>query len=59
MLETALFILPLCLVVSLVYAASKRDGLWSIVREGLHLFLMTIGGLVVLGIIIYLICRFL
>jgi hypothetical protein len=59
MLETVLFFAPLCLVVSLVYVATKRDGVSTILREGLHLFLMTVGGLVGLAAVIYLISRFL
>ncbi len=59
MLDTLLFFLPLCLVVSLVYAATKYDGPRTVVREGLHLFVMTVGGLAGLGVVIYLVCRFL
>lgn len=59
MLDTLLFFLPLCLVVSLVYAATKHDGPRTVVREGLHLFVMTVGGLTGLGVVIYLVCRFL
>lgn len=59
MLEVVVFFLPLCLVVSLVYAATKQDGPGRILREGLHLFLMTVGGLAGLAVVIYLICRFL
>ena len=59
MLEVLLLFLPLCLVVSLVYAATKQDGPGGILREGLHLFLMTVGGLAGLALVIYLIGRFL
>jgi hypothetical protein len=58
-LETVLFFAPLCLVVSLVYAATKRDGVGTILREGLHLFLVTVAGLVGLAAVIYFISRFL
>jgi hypothetical protein len=58
-LETVLFFAPLCLVVSLVYAATKRDGAGAILREALHLFLVTGGGLVGLAVVIYLVSRFL
>ena len=59
MLETVLLFAPLCLVVSLVYAATRRDGTRTILWEGLHLFLMTVVGLVGLAVVIYLISRFL
>jgi hypothetical protein len=59
MLETVLLFAALCLVVSLVYTAARRDGMGAILREGLHLFLVTVGGLVGLAAVIYLISRFL
>jgi len=58
-LETVLLFAPLCLVASLVYAATRHDRTSTILWEGLHLFLMTVGGLVGLGAVIYLISRFL
>jgi len=59
MFDTLLFFLPLCLVVSLVYAATKHDGARTIVGEGLHLFVMTVAGLAGVAVVVYLICRFL
>ena len=59
MRDALVFFLPLCLVVSLIYAATKHDGPRAILREGLHLFVMTVAGLTGLGVAIYLICRFL
>ena len=59
MRDALVFFLPLCLMVSLVYAATKHDGPWAVVREGLPLFVMTVAGLAGLGVVVYLICRFL
>jgi len=59
MSDVLVFFLPLCLMVSLVYAATKHDGPQTILREGLHLFVMTVAGLAGLGVVVYLICRFL
>jgi len=58
MRDALVFFLPLCLVISLVYAATKQDGPRGIVREGLHLFVMTVAGLAGLGVVVYLLCRF-
>jgi len=59
MLERALFLVPLCLIVSLVYAATRSDSLRTIVREGFRFFAVTVGSLVGLAVVLYLICRFL
>jgi len=59
MVEAIVFFVPLCLVVSLVYAATKHDGTRRILWEGLHLFVITVGGLAGLAVVMYLLCRFL
>lgn len=44
-----LFLLPLCLVVSLVYEATHEEQMSRILRKGCRLFVMLSGGIVLLA----------
>ncbi len=50
---------PLCLVVALVYKATKFDDPKRIVRATLHFFVSVTLGMFVLAVVFYLVSRFL
>jgi hypothetical protein len=50
---------PLCLVVAIVYKATKFDEPKAIVRAALHFFVSVTLGMLVLAVVFYLVARFL
>jgi hypothetical protein len=53
-----LYLLPLCLAVSLVYEATHEERMPIIVRKGLRLFVMLSGGIIVLAAIAMILGRY-
>jgi len=47
----------LCLVVSVVYTATKKSGLKTIVRESAIMMGYIFGGMVAIGFVVFLICQ--
>ena len=47
------FMFPLCLVIALVYQATRREQLGTIVRSGIRLFIMISAGMLVAALILY------
>jgi hypothetical protein len=52
-----LFLLPLCLAVSLVYEATHEEQMSLIVRKGLKMFAMLSGGIILLAAVSLLLGR--
>ena len=53
-----LYLLPLCLTVSLVYEATHEEGMRAIFRKGLKLFVMLAGGIIVLAAVTMILGRY-
>lgn len=49
MIKDLLYLLPLCLVVSLVYEATHEEEMRRIFRKGLFLFVKLAGGVILLA----------
>ena len=53
-----LFLLPLCMVVSLVYEATHEEEIRAIFLKGLKLFVMLSGGIIVLAAVAMILGRY-
>jgi len=53
-----LFLLPLCLVVSLIYEATHEERMSLIFLKGLKFFVMLSGGIIILAAVMMLLGRY-
>jgi hypothetical protein len=58
-MKDLLYLLPLCLVVSIVYEATHEEEMPRILRKGLRLFITMSGGIVLLAAVMLVLGRLL
>lgn len=52
-------ILPLCLIVAIVYSATKGDTPGEIIKASLRFFLKLVAGFFVIGAVLYIVAQYL